>query len=131
MTTTNREMILKANKYGQRLDPNDCSGSSWYSPILQVASDLGALKGIDLTDCPVVTGYRYGTAPASGISYNYADQRSERGLSMAAINGQNEVGSCVWFADRDRVEYTGILLPYTGSDGEPLILAFGFDQFDY
>lgn len=71
---------------------------------------------------PVVTGYRYGNIPESGLSFNYADDRAEKGLSLAAINNTDEVGSTVWFTDRKVVTVSGVLLPVTGSDGEPLIL---------
>ena len=123
---TNQEAILKANKYGIR---HAGEFASWYTAILQIASELGE-RGIDLASCPIVTGYRYGSAPERGISTNYAAGSSERGLSLAAVDGGKETGSCMWFADRARHEYTGILLPYKGSDGEPLILAFGFDNYD-
>lgn len=102
---------------------------SYYTPVLQVAFELGQ-RGIDLAAAPVVSGMRYGIMPAGGISYNYRDERSERGLSLACIDGDKEVGSCIWFADRIEHNYTGVLLPYTGSDGEALILIIGIDNLD-
>jgi len=121
-----RKDILKANRDGM-----DRLGTYWsyYTPVLQVAFDLGQ-RGVDLSLQPDVTGYRYGKMPESGLSYNYSGQKSERGLSLAAIDGQKETGSCVWFADRDTVKVSGLLLPYKGSDGEPLILPFCVENLD-
>jgi len=56
------------------------------------------------------------------LSYNYRDQVSERGLSLANLEGEDEVGSSMFFKDRGLVQVSGVLLPKTGSDGEPLIL---------
>ena len=121
-----REKILAINRHGMRY-PDDMVG--YYTPALQIALELGQ-RGIDLSVQPTVTGYRYGTMPEGGLSYNYADDRSERGLSLAAIDGQDEVGSSVWFAGRAKVTVTGLLLPYQGSDGEPLVLPYDVDDMD-
>ena len=101
----------------------------YYTPTLNMALNLGR-DGISLQDAPVVSGVRYGTAPDCGISHNYRDDRSERGLSLAYLDGQDEVGSAIWFAARKTYSYTGVLLPYKGSDGEPLILAIGLLNID-
>jgi hypothetical protein len=119
-----KEQILKANKYGLGGGSGD-----YYTPILDAAKNLG-LDGFDLSNCETVTGYRYGSAPESMLSYNYTDNRMEHGLSLAAINGGKEIGSSVWFCDRDKKEYTGLLLPVKGSDGEPLILCYGAEYLD-
>lgn len=121
-----RERILAANKHGLE-HPND--EGSYYTPALEVAKELGR-KGIDLKNQPDVTGYRYGKQPDSGLSTNYAEGRSERGLSLANLKGKKPVGSVIWFADRKRVKSTGMLLPYKGSDGEPLILSYQTKHYD-
>lgn len=121
---TNYENILKANKYGM-----NWTGGEYRTPILQEAMIYG-MNGVDLSSCPVVKGYRYGKAPDSGISYNYRDEKSERGLSLAGLENGKEVGSSMFFNDRKIYCYEGILLPKKGSDGEPLILAFNFEMFD-
>ena len=36
----------------------------------------------------------------------------------------------MWFAGRAKVTVTGLLLPYQGSDGEPLVLPYGVDDMD-
>lgn len=122
---TNLKKILDANKYGL----NDWQGGDYHTPIYSVAMQLG-VSGVNLSECPVVKGYRYGKAPWSGISQNYRDNCSEKGLSLACVNEEQETGSCIWFNDRQKFEYEGLLLPYKGSDGEPLILPFGFEDFD-
>jgi len=118
-----RDDILNANRYGLKQ-----VYTSFWTPVLEVAYLLG-YEGVDLTDAPVVTGYRYGSAPEMFVSNNYRDNVSEKGLSLAAINGQNEVGSSVWFSDRKKHEYTGVLSG-TGSDGEPVILCFDAENLD-
>lgn len=119
-----KEKILKANKAGLNND-----FTSWWSPVLQAAHSWG-LKGVDLSQCPVVKGYRYGKAPDGFISQNYVENTSESGLSLAWIEDGEKAGSSMWFSDRDIFEYEGVLLPSTGSDGEPLILAFDAEDWD-
>lgn len=118
--------IREANAAG--LNDRD-SYWAYYTPALDIALNLGR-DGISLQDAPVVSGIRYGKAPDCGISYNYRDDLSERGLSLAYLDGQDEIGSVIWFAARKTHHYTGVLLPYKGSDGEPLILAVGLDNLD-
>jgi hypothetical protein len=113
-----REDLINANTYGLK---NKESFLSWFlTPVLQMAYEMGQ-NSIDISDFPVVTGYRYGKAPELGISYNYREDRSERGLSLAALEGEKEIGSSMWFTDRDIFKYSGILIK-KGSDGEPVIL---------
>lgn len=97
---------------------------SYYTPSLQVAYNLGH-EGIDLSIAEVVTGFRYGNAPESFISWNYAANASENGLSIYTENSiiRSE------FLDRNRVEVSGISAG-TGSDGEALILAYNAINLD-
>lgn len=125
MKKTNRENIIEANVYGLNVG---WEGGSYYTPILEMARTLGC-DGIDLRKAKVVTGYRYGKASEFGISQNYRDNISEKGLSLAALKGKKEIGSSMWFSDREKYEYTGIYVT-KGSDGEPIILPFGFEVFD-
>lgn len=69
-----------------------------------------------------VTGWRYGNLP-SGQSRNFRDDSLERGVSLAALDNGKEVGafSQMFFDDRPVVRVRGILLPWMGSDGEPLV----------
>lgn len=121
----NEQKIRRANQEGLA----DRDGyRSYYTPTLQVAYNLGQ-AGVDLSAAPVVTGYRYGAAPESMISQNYASGTSERGLSLAALAGGKESGSAVWFAGRKIHTYTGILSG-RGSDGEPLILSLDAEDWD-
>lgn len=118
-----REEILKANTEGF----NATYYQSYHTPILQIAFDCGQ-KGIDLSTAKEITGYRYGQAPQSYVSFNSREQISEKGLSLAAIENEKEVGSSVWFSGEKHI-YSGILLPYKGSDGENLILAYDAENW--
>jgi len=120
------EDIRTANKEGLE---SPAAFWDYRTPTLSVALDLGR-RGINLQDAPVVSGIRYGKAPEGGISNNHRDSISERGLSLAKVDDADEVGSVIWFEGREERRYTGILLPYKGSDGEALILAEGVDNLD-
>ena len=103
---------------------------SWYTPRLEMAYNCG-YDGTGIDFDTIVTGYRYGYTP-SGCSYNYRDNRKEAGVSLAAINGQPEIGSSIWFPDRQKVQLSGLLISDKGSDGEPLIIPLDMDeQFDF
>lgn len=121
MTKITREDIIRANAQGLR---DKEYMVDFYSNSLQVAYNLG-VKGKDISAQPTVTGYRYGEVPEDGISFNYREQESERGLSMASVEGAEESGITKWFFNGHgkKVQVSGILLPYTGSDDEALILA--------
>ncbi len=127
---TNKEKILQANQLGLH---NPDWSLSFYTPIYQMAYNLGC-KGIDLSLQPDVRGYRYGVAPESGLSRNYRDGISECGLSLAVITTPGykteEIGSAMFFSNRKKHYFKGMLLPCKGSDGEPLILMYGAEDFD-
>lgn len=114
-----KEQYLKANQ-------NGLNGGSpcYYTPVLQVAYNIG-LNGVDLSLSETVTAFRYGKAPETFLSYNYAENRPENGLSV--YTEKSIVRS--EFLDRDKFEYTGIVSG-TGSDGEILILAFDAENWD-
>ncbi len=100
------------------------------TPRLQMAYDLG-LEGVGVDFSKIVTGYRFGGVP-EGCSYNYADNCKELGVSLACLDGGKEVGSSMWFADREKVCVNGLLIDETGSDGEPLIIPLDMDeQYDF
>ena len=121
MKKVTAEDIRVANTYGMR---NPDSYRSYYTPLLTHAMSLGQM-GIDLRSAPIVRGWRYGAAPASGLSYNYANDNWERGLSLAALEGGQVTPSAeLFFSERKKYWYTGILVG-TGSDAEPLILPIG------
>lgn len=123
-----RQHIIDANQAGLRHRGTE-TWWSYYTPVLQVAYDRG-LAGVDLAGQPDVRGYRYGQIPATGLSTNWAADTSERGLSLAALDGGAEVGSAMWFSDRPVHHVEGMLLPYRGSDGEPLVLPYGIEVWD-
>ena len=104
--------------------------TSWYTPRLQMAYDLG-YDGIHVDFDNVVSGYRYGECP-KGASWNYADDCRELGVSLAALDGKKEIGSSIWFFDREKVTVEGLLISEKGSDGEPLIIPLDMDeQYDF
>jgi len=119
------EDILAANRYGLE---NPAAFLGYRTPVLACAQYWGQ-EGIDLSRAQVVQGWRYGNSE-TGISYNYADDKSEHGLSLAALEGEDEIGSSIWFCDRPKIHFSGILLPSRGSDGEPLILPVGGENYD-
>ena len=103
---------------------------AWYTPRLEMAYNLG-YDGIEVDFEHIVNGYRYGECPEHE-SFNYADNTKEHGVSLAALDGQKEIGSSVWFCDRNKVNVSGLLISETGSDGEPLIIPLDMvDQFDF
>ncbi len=119
------EDILKANRYGLK---NRDAFLIYRTPVLACAQHWGQ-EGIDLSRAQVVQGWRYGNNE-TGVSQNYADVTSEYGLSLAALEGGDEIGSSIWFCDRPKIHFRGILLPSRGSDGEPLILPVGGENYD-
>jgi hypothetical protein len=90
----------------------------------RIANWLGRVRNVSLAGQPVVSGYRYGAVPQSLLSQNYAEDKPECGVSLAALDGQKEIGSTMWFSDRKKVAVRGILVPRKGSDGEPLVIPF-------
>lgn len=99
---------------------------------LTAAANLG-FENIDISKCESVIAYRFGAIPENGISYNYRDNECERGLSVAWLKGHKKEAknrNMAEFADREVVRVEGLLLPVTGSDGEPLILPYGIDNLD-
>lgn len=80
------------------------------------------------------TGHRFGEAPKDGRSWNYQTNEYENGVSMAGVD-HPDFKDYFW-ADmggvgvpggksnraRPRVDYEGWLLPWRGSDDEPLMV---------
>ena len=121
--------MKKAYELGRKHASNG-NYCSWYTPRLEMAYNLG-YDGIEVDFENPVSGYRYGACPERN-SFNYAENRKEFGVSLAALDGQKEVGSSMWFCDREKVNVTGLLISEKGSDGEPLIIPLDMDeQYDY
>lgn len=125
--TLSREQVLAANQQGLR-DRETGDWLSYYTPTLQVAYNLGQM-GRDLSGQPDVAGYRYGKAPEGYVSHNHTADRSEHGLSLAAVDGEREIGSAVWFCGRSTYRYYGMLVE-RGSDGEAIILCYQAEDLD-
>lgn len=103
---------------------------SWYTTRLDMAYKLGH-EGIKVDFDHVVSCYRYGSIPTR-CSRNYMDDRLEIGVSIAAIEGEKETPSCIWFQDRDIVKFKALLIGETGSDGERLVIPLDMDeQYDF
>lgn len=116
----NASELIRANELGlKHRETGDWN--SYYTPSMQVAYEAGQ-NGISLKDQPIIKGIRYGKAPEKGLSWNYSENKSEKGLSLAQVKGEKEIGSSNWFKDRKAYEYKGIKTPWKGSDGETLIL---------
>lgn len=121
--------LRKAYNLGKRHAENG-NFTSWYTPRLQMAYNLG-YEGIAVDFDNVVSGYRYGVCPEHE-SWNYAENRKEWGVSLAAIDGAKEVGSSMWFSEREKVHVRGLLINEKGSDGEALIIPLDMkEQYDY
>jgi len=125
MTYPTEKQIKKANKYGIQ-DAKSGDWSSWWNKILGVAYDLGQ-AGIDLSDQPVVNAHRWGQTPDEGISINHAENTAEKGCSCAFLddNPDDNYGYLTQASGAECVAIKGVLVPDTGSDGEPLVLLTG------
>jgi hypothetical protein len=113
--------ILEANRAGLRHQGTEIHWE-YATPVLQAAYDLGWIN--QTVSDQVVTGHRYGNAPVDGIGINHSEGKREFGLSLAGIEGGMEIASVIFFSNRGRVSYTGLLSPLAGSDGEPIMLMF-------
>ena len=89
------------------------------------------MEGIEIDFSNIVIAERYGNLPEGGRSHNYRDDIKEYGVSASNIKGEKEIGSVIFFCDRKKIEFQGILLPITGSDNEPLILPLNIEQYDF
>lgn len=114
-----KEQILGANKDG--LSGLPCF---YYTPILKVAHKIGS-NGVNLENAEIISGFRYGKAPENFISWNYAENSPENGLSI--YTEKSIVRS--EFINRKKYEYTG-LVSGKGSDNETLILCFDAENLD-
>lgn len=72
-----------------------------------------------------VQGWRFGSIPAVGHSFNHRDGRAERGVSLMALDGAAVSAETIVglpYCNRPRVRVAGWLIGYPGADGEPLIV---------
>jgi len=73
------------------------------------------------------TGWRYGAIPESGRSYNYRDDRLERGVSVMQLDGGEKIKTLAELnslSTRPIVRVSGYVNPSDcGGDGEPLLIA--------
>ena len=126
---TTVKMYKKAYEAGIQDEKN-----GWYrgyhTAIFNAVYDCGR-KGVKIDFGKVVKAVRYGDVPEGGRSKNYRDDYMEDGTSVAYIEGGEEVGSSIWFKDRNKVSLIGILLDQKGSDGESLLLPLNLDQYDF
>ena len=116
------KQIKEANAAGIKHLNSDGPWWCYHTVVLDVAYNLGRNDGLSLADAPVVTGTRFGGMPLHGISRNHADDTAERGCSLAGIGDDLRWGQMSYAMGREPLHVTGILVPDTGSDGEPLVL---------
>jgi tRNA nucleotidyltransferase/poly(A) polymerase len=72
-----------------------------------------------------VCGWRYGSIPFGGRSFNHREGVAEVGLSVMGLEGEEDIKTISKFGvqHRPRVRVCGWLHPYeVGGDGEPLLL---------
>jgi hypothetical protein len=107
----------------------DIAGLPEFGDLPMTDSDWQAAYQVGYAGCdslPKVRGWRYGHLPASGRSYNHRDEHVERGVSLMALETGEETQdaiSAVFIAQgREQVWVEGYLLPWRGSDGEPLVI---------
>lgn len=95
----------------------------WELNIPEFAAGMMVGREGGTWDFPEVTGWRYGDIPINGKSTNYRDECCERGVSLVQIDGEDETKSFATLgaAGRPKVRVRGYLLPWRGSDGEPLV----------
>lgn len=119
------KQIKKANAMGIS-DAKNGFWFCWWDKILNVAYELGQ-DGVDLSSAPVVDAHRWGAPPIDGISKNHAENRAEKGCSCAYLDSDPDdcYGYMTQASGADSVAIRGILVPDTGSDGEPLVLLSG------
>lgn len=123
-----------------RLEAGGYPGAYFYGELPQneldrvvsfgTSNNLAYEAGIRNGDMPVVTtGVRYGDAPKNGKSWNFADEHSERGVSMAKVSDpsssgdwENTVSAMFVKPTRPERHYQGWFTDsIRGSDGEPVI----------
>lgn len=106
-------------------------GSDLYKDVERMTNDERIAMDIAIQggDRPYyVEGWRYGNIPSGGTSYNYRDQRFERGLSVMEISGGGRTvdrvsAAFIAASGRPVVRVGGFLNTINvGSDGEPLLL---------
>lgn len=104
---------------------------SWHTGVLDQAFQLGQ-EGYELG--PVVNCERFGEPPFSGTSFNYQDQRREKGVSVISADDDSagSAGANLFMSDREIFSFQGILIEGArGSDGEPLVLPINiYENFD-
>ena len=69
--------------------------------------------------------------PEGVVSFDYFDDVFEKGLSLAAGDGEKKVVPSMWFSDREKVKVSEIGRPFKGGDGKTLILPIGIEQYDF
>lgn len=102
-------------------------GSTDSLPMPSKESEAMCMLGFSGHPIEWVAGWRYGSIPAEGCSFNYREQHWERGISLMAIDGDDaqtmEMALTEAFnSDRPIIKIRGLRTPWCGSDGEPLVL---------
>jgi len=91
-----------------------------YWPI-QKAFDLG-FNGVTWE---IKEYERLGSVPEDGPSYNYMDQRPEKGVSVVTEDWKKTIHGIFFmskYGNRQTVKFNGVFTGFYGGDGEPLVL---------
>ena len=127
---TTEQQIRRAYRDGQSHADNDDTYWSYYTGVLQAAYDAGRAR-LSLSDT-ISDCQRFGKLPIAGRSHNYADNRSEAGISVISCDNVHNgcAGAMLYMSARTTINFRGIkLLGITGSDGEDLVLAIDYYDF--
>lgn len=131
--TTTVSKYRSAYNYGANDKKNHNSytnNSNWYLKAFALCYQYG-FDGIEIDWDNIVECERAGSVPECGVSYNYLSGEYEKGLSVLRVKGEEEIASAMWFSERPTVTIKGIRLPFTGSDGETLILPLDIPEIDF
>ncbi len=103
-------------------------------PSRRIKSATDIMKKIEDLIGQTIVGYRYGEAPESGFSWNYAENRNEPGVSMAQVGYYREYNSFAISdaaSNRKRYYYVGEIAGEGGDDEICLTNARRISYKDY
>jgi hypothetical protein len=107
--------------YGDITLSHEFNDIDWANHTEPALFDMGT-QGAEIK---FVDGWRYGSVPTRGFSYNFKDNYPEKGVSCMEAGGektQNRLSALFISQNAVRVNVNGLLLPDKGADGEPLLI---------
>ena len=125
---SNKLIAQESRKAPQKGLPTVTGKVGWFDgekPRFDLPDPKTASKQIDISKLPYVEGWRLGKPPKDR-SYNYAEKKPEKGISLMALKGQSPTWSAkvtgVSVMPRPVYWVKGWKLRQKGSDGEPLVV---------